>query len=147
MAFSDLPLASGRYHFKILTKHFGWKQEAAKKNHFVLSHPSRPNVLLSIPDHDEVKRGTLSAELKKAKIDDGDYRAACDRELAKKKDAPDDDVVARQIKFVCPSTRVEVETGVGAELFEHYKSLEHIPCHQHCPIGKHPPGELDLFLE
>ena len=55
----------------------GWTVVRSKKNHFVLTHPDRTNVLLSIPDHREVARGTLAAQLRKAGISHDHYAAAC----------------------------------------------------------------------
>lgn len=79
----DLPLESGKYHVKVFqSEHLGdlgrWTVVRSKKNHFVLTHPKLPNVLLSIPDHPEVARGTLAAELRKCGISHEQYIAACE---------------------------------------------------------------------
>lgn len=76
MGQKDLPLISGRNHVKVFES-FGWTVNRSKKNHFVLTHPAKPHVLLSIPDHKEVARGTLKAELRKAEITAEDYAARC----------------------------------------------------------------------
>ena len=78
MGQQELPLESGRFHVRVFQS-MGWVVVRSKKNHFVLTHHRKPNVLLSIPDHKEVARGTLKAELRKAGIDTKEYRAQCDR--------------------------------------------------------------------
>jgi predicted RNA binding protein YcfA (HicA-like mRNA interferase family) len=63
----DLPLDSG----KRITKAFeslGWTSHYGK-NHFVLTHPDKPpTLIISIPDHKQVSRSLLKAELRKAGI-------------------------------------------------------------------------------
>lgn len=76
MGQKDLPLEAGRYHVKIF-EYLRWSVVRSKKNHFVLTHPDHPNVLLSIPDHPEVARGTLAAELRKCGISHEEYVGAC----------------------------------------------------------------------
>jgi predicted RNA binding protein YcfA (HicA-like mRNA interferase family) len=78
MALSDLPIASGREHVKVLTGSFGWFERKAKNGHIVLKKDG-VLALLSIPDHKVVKLGLLSAELKKAGIEDSAYAEAFKR--------------------------------------------------------------------
>jgi hypothetical protein len=48
-------------------------------NHFAMTHPGVPGVVISIPDHKEVGRQLLRTELRKAGIDPADYRKRYDR--------------------------------------------------------------------
>jgi predicted RNA binding protein YcfA (HicA-like mRNA interferase family) len=73
-----LPLGDGRKHLKVFIS-LGWSFRSRHKNHFVLTHPDHPDVYVSIPDHDEVKKQTLKAILRDAGISDRDYRKAFDR--------------------------------------------------------------------
>jgi len=77
MGLSDLPLDKGRTHVKVLET-FGWIQRRSEKNHFAMTHPAVPNVVVSIPDHKEVDRKLLRTELRKAGIDTAEYRKRYD---------------------------------------------------------------------
>jgi len=77
MGIEDLPLARGRAHVKVLES-FGWIVRRSKKNHFAMTHPNVPGVIISIPDHKQVDRNLLRAELRKAKIETADYRKRFD---------------------------------------------------------------------
>ena len=69
----QLPLASGRIITKVFVRHFGWVEHRGK-NHFVLQHPDKPpSLCLSIPDHKEVSRSLLKAELRKAGIPEEEF--------------------------------------------------------------------------
>jgi predicted RNA binding protein YcfA (HicA-like mRNA interferase family) len=76
MSLSDLPLASGKEHVKAF-KYFGWivRREA---EHIIMTHPDRMGITLSIPNHKEVRRGTLKSLLKSAGITDKIYRDVFD---------------------------------------------------------------------
>jgi predicted RNA binding protein YcfA (HicA-like mRNA interferase family) len=78
MGLTELPLANGRAHVKVFEA-FGWVQRRSKKNHFAMTHPGVPGVVISIPDHKEVGRQLLRTELRKAGIDPADYRKRYDR--------------------------------------------------------------------
>lgn len=66
MGIKKLPLDSGRQIVKVFEQ-FGWVCHYGK-NHFVLSHPNVPPALkISIPDHRQVDRALLKAEIRKAK--------------------------------------------------------------------------------
>lgn len=77
MAQQDLPLAPGRLHVRVFQS-FGWMVRRSKKNHFVLTHPAKPGILLVIPDHAEVARGTLRSQVRRAGLTDEEYRARFD---------------------------------------------------------------------
>jgi hypothetical protein len=77
MAQQDLPLEPGRTHVRAFES-FRRVVRRSKKNHFVLTRPARPGILLSIPDHREVARGTLSAQVRRAGLSDEEYRARFD---------------------------------------------------------------------
>jgi hypothetical protein len=72
----NLPLDTGKRITKVFVEYFGWKSTYGK-NHFVLSHPDKPpTLLISIPDHKEVDRRLLNAELRKAEISEDEFCAA-----------------------------------------------------------------------
>ena len=75
MSLSDLPLASGQNHRKVFERKFGF---VCRKNaeHIILVGPS--GLVISVPNHDEVKRPTLKQVLRSCGIDDKDYRKAFD---------------------------------------------------------------------
>ncbi len=67
MGIKSLPLDSGKRIVKVFEA-FGWVCHRGK-NHFVLTHPEKPPTLvISIPDHRQVDRALLKAELRKAGI-------------------------------------------------------------------------------
>lgn len=67
MGIKDLPLDSGKRISKAFAA-FGWVLGYGK-NHFTLTHPDKPPTLvISIPDHKQVDRFLLKAELRKAGI-------------------------------------------------------------------------------
>jgi predicted RNA binding protein YcfA (HicA-like mRNA interferase family) len=77
MSLRDLPLCDGLRHAKVLQRGFGW-QVRSKGNHIILTNPNAAGVTLSIPNHKEVKRPLLHAQLVKARISDEDYRKKFD---------------------------------------------------------------------
>lgn len=78
MGLKEIPLAKGRKHAKVLRKSFGWFERRSDKNHIVLTNPEHPGIILSMPDHKEVDRKLLLAELGKAGITTADYKRAFD---------------------------------------------------------------------
>jgi predicted RNA binding protein YcfA (HicA-like mRNA interferase family) len=77
VSLSELPRASGRDHVKAL-KAFGWSVRR-EGNHIILTNPDVRDVVLSIPNHSEVRVALLKSELRKAGIVDAEYRAVFDR--------------------------------------------------------------------
>jgi len=75
VSLSDLPLASGQNHRKVFERKLGFQ---CRKNaeHIILVGPS--GQVISIPNHDEVKRQTLKTVLRACGIDDKAYRRAFD---------------------------------------------------------------------
>jgi len=72
MSFSELPLASGRAHVKAFCS-AGWTVRARKDgSHIVLTNPAVAAVL-SIPDHKEVRKGTLKQLIQDAGLTDAEY--------------------------------------------------------------------------
>jgi len=68
----DLPLESGKQITRVFEA-FGWISHYGK-NHFVLTHPDKPpNLMISIPDHKQVSRSLLKAELRKAGISEDSF--------------------------------------------------------------------------
>lgn len=72
MGTKNLPLDKGRKIAKVFEA-FGWVPHQGK-NHIVLTHPDKPPDLnISIPDHKQVDRFLLKAELKKAGITEDEF--------------------------------------------------------------------------
>src|SRR5262249_38104016 len=44
--------------------------------HFIFTNPANPHVFISVPDHPEVDRNTLKAEIRKSGKKDADFIAA-----------------------------------------------------------------------
>lgn len=63
-----LPLLSGKEVCKILTK-IGFVFVRQKGSHAILKKEGTPALLVVIPMHPEVKRGTLLSILRQAKLD------------------------------------------------------------------------------
>ncbi len=76
MGLSDLPLASGQNHSRVFNP-FGWTLRR-KAEHIIMTHSERSGVTLSIPNHKEVRRGTLKALVAVAGLTDKQYRARFD---------------------------------------------------------------------
>ena len=76
MGLSDLPLDKGTVHQKVFEA-FGWVLRRAGE-HIVMTHPSHSGVTLSIPNHREVRRGTLHSLVRSASLTDKQYRAMYD---------------------------------------------------------------------
>lgn len=77
MGLKDLPLAKGSDHVEVFIA-FGWVPRRSEKNHVVLTHPNHPNIYISIPDHKEVDRKLLKAEIRKAGLTDRQYKLMYD---------------------------------------------------------------------
>jgi hypothetical protein len=75
LSLSDLPLASGQRHRRVFERKLGFE---CRKNaeHIILVSPN--GVVISIPNHGEVKRPTLKQILRTCCIDDKEYRKAFD---------------------------------------------------------------------
>lgn len=78
MGLRDLPLDKGRIHIKVFES-LGWVLRRSEKNHYVLTNDRVPNVYISIPDHDEVDRRLLHDEIRKADLNDKEYRKHYDK--------------------------------------------------------------------
>lgn len=75
MSLTDLPLASGQTHRKVFERKFEFE---CRKNaeHIILISPA--GQVISIPNHDEVRRPTLRQVLRICGIHDKEYRMAFD---------------------------------------------------------------------
>ncbi len=68
MGLSDLPVASGREIVGCLVNEFGLRLERrSKKGHRILNRAGFP-LPISIPDHRQVERELLAADLNQARI-------------------------------------------------------------------------------
>ena len=76
MGFSDLPRASGEEHQKVFES-LGWVVRKAG-NHITMTHSGHFGVTLSIPNHREVRLGTLKVLVRDAGLTDKQYRTAFD---------------------------------------------------------------------
>lgn len=74
MGASDLPVISGRLIVRCLVERFGLMVvKRSDKNHWILEREGLKPAFISIPDHREVKRDLLAAELKVAGIDHKEF--------------------------------------------------------------------------
>jgi hypothetical protein len=72
MGQKDLPLAAGSQHVAAFER-CGWTcVRKSKKNHFILQAEG-VEATLSIPDHGQVKRTLLAAQIKLAGLSEEDY--------------------------------------------------------------------------
>ena len=62
---TPLPVLSGRELIRALER-FGYQFDRQKGSHVVLRHNDPPHRRLTIPDHREIKKGTLRAILRHA---------------------------------------------------------------------------------
>jgi len=76
MPASILPKASGSSHAKAFCS-VGWIKRRQSGSHIILSKPGVP-ALLSIPDHNEVRMGTLMHLVRIAGLTDEKYRQIFD---------------------------------------------------------------------
>ena len=75
MGLRDLPLAAGSAHVAALER-CGWRcTRRSAKNHYILEREGVEEIL-SIPDHKEVKRQLLQAQIRLAGISESEYLAA-----------------------------------------------------------------------
>ncbi len=71
---SQLPILSGRQVVKALRK-IGYEFDHQRGSHIVLRQTDPPHRRLTVPDHDEVAKGTLRAVLRQAGLTVGELRA------------------------------------------------------------------------
>jgi|SRR5579863_1987768 len=74
MGLNDLPFDKGKRIYKVFERiGFAYKGRS-EKNHFILQRPDDPYLFISIPDHPEVDRKTLKAEVRKTGLTDKQFR-------------------------------------------------------------------------
>lgn len=74
MGLKDLPLDNGARIAKVFELGFNLHFEGlSEKNHFIFTDPNNPHVFISIPNHDEVDRSTLKAEIRKLHKTDAQF--------------------------------------------------------------------------
>ena len=78
MGEKDLPLDRGSRIYKVFEELGLVFRGRSEKNHYILTHPDRPNLYISIPDHSEVDRRLLKAEIRKAGFTDKQFRKKYD---------------------------------------------------------------------
>ena len=71
MSFSDLPMASGRAHVKAFCS-IGWTVRKRKDGSHIVLTKAGVAAVLSIPDHKEVRRGTLKELVRDAGLTDAE---------------------------------------------------------------------------
>ncbi len=65
---SRLPLISGKEVIKVLVKDFGYEIARMKGSHVTLVKSGNP-LILTVPLHEQLDRGTLKSILRKANVD------------------------------------------------------------------------------
>ena len=79
-----LPLLSGKKLVRILSK-LGYKVDHQTGSHIILRQDQEPYRRLTIPDHKEIKKGTLRAIIKQAGLTREEFKKLCWRNKEKKK--------------------------------------------------------------
>jgi hypothetical protein len=65
MSIKDLPLDKGKRIYRVFERLGLLYEGRSPKNHYILKDPNNPYFVLSIPDHNQVDRNTLRAEIRK----------------------------------------------------------------------------------
>ncbi|MFH1266499.1 MAG: type II toxin-antitoxin system HicA family toxin [Planctomycetota bacterium] len=71
---SELPVVSGRQVVKALRKS-GYEPDHQRGSHIVLRQTNPPHRRLTVPDHDEVAKGTLRAIIRQAGLTVDEFKA------------------------------------------------------------------------
>lgn len=71
---SQLPCISGREVIKALQK-IGYEFDHQRGSHIILRHIEPPHRRLTIPDHDEIAKGTLRAIIRQAGLGVDEFKA------------------------------------------------------------------------
>jgi predicted RNA binding protein YcfA (HicA-like mRNA interferase family) len=71
---SELPVLSGRQLVKALCK-IGYEFDHQRGSHIVLRQTDPPHRRLTVPDHDEVAKGTLRAIIRQAGLTVDQFKA------------------------------------------------------------------------
>ena len=71
---SQLPVVSGRQVVKAL-RNIGYEFDHQRGSHIVLRHTDPPHRRLTVPDHDEVAKGTLRAIVRQAGLTVDQFKA------------------------------------------------------------------------
>lgn len=129
MSLKELPCDKGKRIYKVFEK-IGFKFEGrSEKNHFILRRPSDPYLFISIPDHPEVDRKTLKAEVRKTGLTDKQFRAHYDALYNPPQAVPAKVVELEEICVLCHETiesnaeKVLQESGLYAHKDCHERQL------------------------
>ncbi len=71
---SSLPLVSGREVVRALRK-LGYEQDRQRGSHIMLRQVAYPHRRITVPDHDEVAKGTLRAIIREAGLTVDEFKA------------------------------------------------------------------------
>ncbi len=71
---SHVPSVSGREAVKALRK-AGYEFDHQRSSHIVLRHTTPPHRRLTVPDHDEIAKGTLRAIIRQAGLTLEEFKA------------------------------------------------------------------------
>ena len=71
---SQIPLISGREVVKALRR-IGYEPDHQRGSHIVLRHVDPPHRRLTVPEHDEVAKGTLRAIIRQAGLTVDEFTA------------------------------------------------------------------------
>ena len=71
---SSLPLVSGREVVRALRK-LGYEQDRQRGSHIVLRQVAYPHRRITVPDHNEVAKGTLRAIIREAGLTVDEFKA------------------------------------------------------------------------
>ena len=70
---SALPVVSGREVVDAMCK-FGYMVDRQRGSHIILRQPAPPHRRLTVPDHNEVAKGTLRAIIRQAGLTVGEFK-------------------------------------------------------------------------
>jgi predicted RNA binding protein YcfA (HicA-like mRNA interferase family) len=76
MGIKELPLDTGERITRVFERR-GF-QRRRTGNHIILTHPNKPSLCISIPNHREIDRRLLHAEIRKTGLTDHQFRKTYD---------------------------------------------------------------------
>lgn len=125
MGLKDLPFDTGKRIYKVFER-IGFELKGrSEKNHFILQRPDNPYLFISIPDHPEVDRKTLKAEVRKTGLSDAKFREHYDALYAPKTNL----IEMAAMEQICPLCREPIE--VSTETVTQQSGLDaHKKCHE-----------------
>jgi hypothetical protein len=128
MGIKDLPLDAGKRIYKVFEK-IGFELKGrSEKNHFILRRPNDPYLFISIPDHPEVDRRTLKAEVRKTGLTDKQFRLRYDEMYAPQQPVRSCELV--EMEATCVLCHEPFQSG-QEKVLQQSGLYAHRECHEH----------------